>query len=305
MHMTATLTETEFRDSRELLGDWEALRERIAEDGYVFMRGLLDPDMIEAVGRVGLAHVQRAGWTRPFGDPVTAAPQLPIRSIRMRDATSDTGYRRIITDPGFNAIPFVTPMAELMAQILGPKGFCYPVKLPRLVYPTSLVPRQPGNYVHKDYRAVQDMITCWVPMGEVPRSMGGLALLPGSHDSARVEARPLLSLEDGWVTTDYELGDVLVFHCMTTHAALPNSEGRMRFSAEYRWQLSDQPAPRRLVFGPQGQEIGSRLFSHLPWWRSVVSGLTVFNDAGPSLPAAPSRFVPGFNPGRGGTPPRA
>jgi hypothetical protein len=86
-----------------------------------------------------------------------------------------------------------------------------------------------------------------------------------------------------------------VFHCLTTHAALPNREARMRFSGEYRWQLADQPAPRRLVLGPQGHEIGSRMFGRLPWWRSVAGGLTLFDDAGvdaaPRLPAPPSRFV--------------
>jgi hypothetical protein len=69
----------------------------------------------------------------------------------------------------------------------------------------------------------------------------------------------------------------------------------MRFSAEYRWQLADQPAPRRVVIGPQGREIGSRLFSRAPWWRSVLPGLTLFDDqAGgerTSLPVPPSRYV--------------
>jgi ectoine hydroxylase-related dioxygenase (phytanoyl-CoA dioxygenase family) len=107
--------------------------------------------------------------------------------------------------------------------------------------------------------------------------------------------RPLDHIEPGWLTTDYEPGDVLVFHCLTTHAALPNHEDRMRFSAEYRWQLADQPAPRRLVTGPRGHEIGARLFSHTPWWHSVAQGLTLFDDGGadvrPHLPAPPSRFV--------------
>jgi ectoine hydroxylase-related dioxygenase (phytanoyl-CoA dioxygenase family) len=159
-----------------------------------------------------------------------------------------------------------------------------------------VVPRQPGNTVHKDYRAVQDMFTCWVPLGAVPESLGGLAVLPGSQLTTRVRHRPLDRLESGWVTTDYEAGDVLVFHCLTTHAALPNRQQRMRFSAEYRWQSSDVPAPQRVVVGPRGHEIGSRLFRSAPWWRSVLPGLTLFDDdrwgARTSLPASPSRFVP-------------
>jgi hypothetical protein len=97
------------------------------------------------------------------------------------------------------------------------------------------------------------------------------------------------------VTTDYQAGDVLVFHCLTTHAALPNLTDRLRISAEYRWQLADQPAPRRVILGARGQEIGSRLFGGTDWWRSVLPGLTLFDDGGegvpPRLPPAPSRFV--------------
>jgi Phytanoyl-CoA dioxygenase (PhyH) len=285
----------EFVDSRGLFGDWAALRARIAADGYVFMRGLLDETTVRSVGLVGLAHLQDAGWTAPAHDRFTAPPRLPIRAVKMRDAFGDPGYMRILADPGFNQIPFTSPVADLMAQLLGPAGFCYPLKLPRVVYPTEVVPHQPGNVIHKDYGSVQDMFTCWVPLGEVPRTLGGLALEPGSQHSTRVRYRPLDRLEHGWVSTDYQPGDVLVFHCLTTHAALPNREHRIRFSAEYRWQLADQPAPRRLVIGPHGNEIGSRLFARTAWWHPIAPGLTLFDDNGidtqPILPAPPSRFV--------------
>jgi hypothetical protein len=293
--MALTATSTELRDSRDIFGDYQALRDRIATDGYVFMRGLLDPDTIGAIGRTGLSHLQAAGWTEPGPDPVSARPRRPIRAVRMLDALGDPGYRRILADPSFAAVPFVPPLADLMAQILGPAGICYPMKVPRIVYPVSMVPHQPGNVVHKDYQSVQDMFTCWVPLGAVPQTLGGLAVQPGSQQSSRVRYRPLNRLERGWRTADYEAGDVLVFHCLTTHAALPNREDRMRFSAEYRWQLADQPAPRRVVIGPHGHEIGSRLFSRAPWWRSVTTGLAIFDDGGDgaraSLPAPPSRFV--------------
>ncbi len=285
----------ELSDSSSLFGDGPALRARIAEDGYVFLPGLLDRDQMAAVGRRGLGHLQAAGWTEPGPDPVTAQPRTPVRAVRMRDAFADRGYRRIVADPGFNAVPFTSPLAELMGQILGPAGFCYPLKLPRIVYPAAVVPHQPGNVVHKDYRSVQDMFTCWVPLGAVPATLGGLAVAAGSQRCARVRYRPLDRLEPGWRTTDYEPGDVLVFHCLTTHAALPNRQAVMRFSAEYRFQLADQPAPRRLVIGPHGHEIGSRLFRRTPWWRSVTAGLALFDDGGAEgrawLPAPPSRFV--------------
>jgi len=291
--MNQATPSTEFRDSRNRFGDSQALRERVATDGYVFMRALLDPMMVRSVGRTGLAHLQTAG----------GPSRKPIRSRRDRDFRSEprrfapSGNRDTVRSSptlASNMIPFVSPLADLMTQILGPEGFCYPLKIPRIVYPATLVPHQPGNYVHMDYGSVQDMFTCWVPVGDIPRTLGGLAVNPGSQQTTRVHHRSLDQLPSGWLTADYQAGDVLVFHCLTAHAALPNLENRLRFSAEYRWQLADQPAPRRMVIGPQGHELGSRMFSHTPWWHPVSRGLTLFDDGGPqarTLPAPPSRFV--------------
>ncbi len=300
---TAPRTKFDLLDSRDLFGDGESLRAVLRRDGYIFMRGLLYRDWVEDVGRHGLGAIQDAGWTEPDTDPLDARPRLPVRAVAMRDAFGDPGYQRILADPGFNAIPYDSPLTWLMRQIMGDQSFCYPLKLPRLVYPSSVVPRQPGNIVHKDFGAVQDMLTCWVPLQDIPPSLGGLAVQPGSQTSSRVRFHRLKRLERGWRTTHYEPGDVLVFHCMTTHAALPNNQDRMRFSGEYRWQMADQPAPRRLVVGPQGREMGSRAFDRTDWWRPVPPGLQLFDDrsggpggrprrpAGARGPVPPSRFV--------------
>jgi hypothetical protein len=287
-------------DSRDLFGDEDALRAVLRRDGYIFMRGLLYPDWVEDVGRHALSALQDAGWTEPGGDPMQAAPRLPVRAVAMRDAFSDPGYRDILLDPGFNAIPYDSPLAWLMRQIMGPEGFCYPLKVPRVVYPASVVPRHPGNLVHKDFTSVQDMLTSWIPLQSIPTRLGGLALQPGSQTSARVRHRPLDRLERGWRTTDYEPGDVLIFHCLTTHAALPNRQQRLRISAEYRWQLANMPTPRRMVLGPWGHEMGSRQFRGTDWWRPVPDGLHLFDDGmqrgvthrrRPLEAIPPSRFV--------------
>lgn len=289
------LASEELAESSHLLGDQAALRARIAEDGYIFFRDLLDPVEIRSVGVGILGELQAAGWTEASCDPVTARPAPPVRAVRMADLFGTWPYTRIVLNPRLNRVAYNSRLADVMRDVLGPLGFCYPLRIPRIVYPTSFVPRQPGNYVHKDYRSVQDMFTCWVPFNEVPRRLGGLALLPGSQTTDRASPQPLGELPAGWLTTNYQPGDVLVFHCLTTHAALPNLSEHMRFSVEYRWQLADQPAPRRLVIGPTGAEIGSRVLRRYSWWKPVPPGLPLFDEdldgTRSKLPAPPSRFV--------------
>ncbi len=267
---TSTLrTKFDLVDSRDLFGDEEALRAVLRRDGYIFMRGLLYPDWVEDVGRHALSALQDAGWTEPGFDPVYAPPRLPVRAVAMRDAFADPGYRDILLDAGFNAIPYDSPLAWLMRQIMGPEGFCYPLKVPRVVYPASVVPRHPGNLVHKDFASVQDMLTCWVPLQSIPTRLGGLALQPGSQTSTRVRPRPLGRLERGWRTTDYEPGDVLIFHCLTTHAALPNTRGA---TADFgRVPLADGRPPDTAPDGARALGTGDGIAS-VPGYRLVAPG---------------------------------
>src|SRR5215469_13657837 len=119
----ATATSTELHDASALYGDWRALRARIASDGYVFLRNLLDPELVARIGRRALGSLQQAGWTEAGGDPVTAPPRPPVRAVKMRDAFQDPGYRRILADAECNMVPYATPLAGLMHQLLGPAGF--------------------------------------------------------------------------------------------------------------------------------------------------------------------------------------
>jgi hypothetical protein len=60
-----------FRESTERLNDGETLRARLAEDGYLFLRGLLPRDAILGVRSRLLNKAAEGGWLAP-GSPVAA-----------------------------------------------------------------------------------------------------------------------------------------------------------------------------------------------------------------------------------------
>jgi ectoine hydroxylase-related dioxygenase (phytanoyl-CoA dioxygenase family) len=71
---------------------------------------------------------------------------------------------------------------------------------------------------------------------EIPVRIGGLAVQPGGHlgpPRPPRPPRPLGQAEPGWATTSYEPGDVILFHCLTPHAALPNSGSALRISGDF------------------------------------------------------------------------
>ena len=262
----------ELTESRSLAGDPVALRARLAADGYVFLRGLLPAERVRAAGeRVGAA-LRAGGWT------AAGAPRLG-RAAGPREALADPAYRAAVLSLAFNALPYLAPLRETVRRILGPGAFSYPVKVLRAVAPESATERTRGRYVHCDYpgAGVQDMLTTWLPLAEVPAALGGLAVRPGGHRDRPRRPRLLAGTEAGWATTDYRPGDVIIFHCLTPHAALPNAGGRLRLSADFRWQQPGCPAPSEMILGPAGRapELFSRLLGRQPWWEPVPAGLTL------------------------------
>ena len=57
------------------------------------------------------------------------------------------------------------------------------MKVLRAVYPERPQARPRGRYIHYDYgvSGVQDMLTSWVPLMDIPVRIGGLAVQPGGH----------------------------------------------------------------------------------------------------------------------------
>ncbi|MGO8886750.1 MAG: phytanoyl-CoA dioxygenase family protein [Streptosporangiaceae bacterium] len=280
----------ELADASSLRRDPQALCRRLAADGYLFLRGLLPAAAVRAAAGSVLAELYRGGWVTPDG-----IPSADRRALDFREALGHPAFRAALTSPAFNRVPYLTELRRLIRAILGPQAFSYPVKVLRAVYPERPPGMARGRYIHQDYAAtgVQDMLTTWVPLTQIPVRLGGLAVRPGSHLGPPRQPRVLGDHERGWATIDYQPGDVLVFHCLTSHAALPNRGTALRLSGDFRWQRADQRAPAELVLGPvaAGHELFSRLLGHEPWWEPVPRATSLSpREQLAAQPPGPSRY---------------
>jgi hypothetical protein len=280
----------ELADSSGVLHDPAGLRARLAELGYLFFRGLLPAGTMRAAGAAVLARLREGGWTDASG-----APTGPPRALNSVDGLSDPAFRAALLCAEFNRIPYLAPLRATVRRILGATAYSYPVKVLRAVYPERPGARARGRYIHYDYGVGggQDMLTTWLPLLEIPVALGGLAVLPGGQHWPPQRPRPLSGSERGWATTSYQPGDVLIFHCLTPHAALPNTGRALRISGDFRWQTADHPAPSELILGPAGhnREVFSRLFRDQPWWEPVPAGLDLRRRTELAAePPGPSRF---------------
>ena len=281
----------ELADSAPLAGDPGGLRRRLADHGYLFFRGLLPASDVRAAGQTVLDRLRAGGWVDGRG-----IPSVRPRAVNSMDALADPAFRAAMASADFNRLPYLPPLRAVVRAVLGPGAFSYPVKVLRAVYPEHPQARPRGRYIHHDYgvSGVQDMLTSWIPLMDIPVRIGGLAVQPGGHLGPPRPPRPLGHAEPGWATTSYEPGDVILFHCLTPHAALPNTGSALRISGDFRWQRPDQPAPAELILGPQGRspELFSRLFSREPWWEPVPPELALHPRADlVGIPPGPSRLV--------------
>jgi hypothetical protein len=288
----------ELADSGGLIDDQDGLRRRLAADGYLFFRGLLPAGQIRAAGQAVLAQLRAGGWVDD-----RAIPSVLPRAVNSMDALADPAFRAAMIGPEFNQVPYLPALRQVVRRVLGPGAFSYPAKVLRAVYPERPQARPRGRYIHYDYgvSGVQDMLTSWIPLMDIPPRIGGLAVAPGGHLGPPRRPRPLSRSEPGWSTTSYEPGDAIIFHCLTPHAALPNQGSALRISGDFRWQRPDQPAPAELILGPRGnpagaggqiQEMFGRIFGRAPWWEPVPSALTLYPRAQlAGVPPGPSRLI--------------
>ena len=278
--------------SNDICGDWQALRARLRVDGYIFVRGLLDPALVGLARQQAMDAPTRSGWMTPDGRPLP-----PVRTA----AATDAGFRGMAIAEALNRLPYERGPQQFMGLLAGDGAFVYPVKVPRVVYPDRIAPGHKGRFVHQDYAVIgkQDMFTMWMPLQQIPFEMGPLAVLPGSSRIGWASPRRLSPVEPNWATTYFEPGDALIFHCLTWHAALANTTDRVRLSVDVRWQLAADPAPRALIDGPgarqrpHNRELFSRLFARKPWWHPVPASVQTADTIAPpaGAPIQLSRYV--------------
>lgn len=247
---------TPMHDSTPWRGAPEQLRERFRSDGYVLLRGVLDPEQVLELRRDYFARFEpgmlargssategRFSGTEPADLPEYGTPGHPAHAF-VRTAAFDTFTR----DPRLHDIAetlFDAPVELLPRRILR-----------HFHYGQSRASRAHVDFDYMD-RGSDEVITAWVPLGDCPIECGGLVYLEGSHQIARNaldELRPYTDRPDDlravsndlgrtartlggrWLWTNYQAGDVVLHSPHLVHASLDNDSEVMRLSADIRFR---------------------------------------------------------------------
>ena len=240
-------------DSTDLLDQPEKLRQRAAEDGYLFFKGLLPAAEVVKVRADVLRVLDSQGWldrSKDLMDGVVdmqAIKAVPDEDMRLDIGVSHAIYHGAQKLESLHALPHHPRLLELYRTLFDSEVLVHPRHIARIVTAHPGIVPTP---IHQDFPHVQgaaDTWTCWFPLGNCARTMGGLTVLRGSQRNGYLAVQPapgagglealLCPWENDWVEGDFETGDVLTFQSFTVHKALPALERDLvRISLDVRYQ---------------------------------------------------------------------
>ena len=273
------------RDSSDAANDFDELRRRCDEDGYIYIKGYLDRDKV-------------LDARRAITDRLADKGILDESHPRMVAACKP--------DSGYNFTPEMADDCEPLlytGKIIDFYRKFYDEEIRHYDY-TWLRAIGPGlgTNPHSDLpymgRGTHKHMTCWMPYGDVSYDLGGLVVLEGSHkrmdllknyvfrdvdtycknkpkDVKKVVTDggwsfsgtlshnpPIVRNKFGgrWLTASFEAGDFLTFGMFLVHASLDNqTDNLLRISSDSRYQRASEPIDERWVgLNPPGHGDGGK-----------------------------------------------
>ena len=244
-----------FFDATAIAGDADAARSRFDRDGYLFVRGLLPPPVVEDLRRQFLTVLRDADWIAADSPPADQIADLSAFAVEPEPEYQRV-YNQLYRVPDFHAMQHRSELLDLVGALLDAPVIPQPRVITRVLFPERTAHTTPA---HQDFVPVQgaaDTITAWIPLSDLSAEMGGLEIAAGSHRHGVFDFVPALGaggteitdpLHGAWVGGTFQQGDVLLFHSMTVHRGAPATGSRLRLSVDLRFQrLADPIAPASL-----------------------------------------------------------
>ena len=256
------------REGQHLLPDFQALHAQSAEDGYLLLRRLIDREKVRKA-RSTILHYMH--------DQHVLTPDAPILEGVMPRGGRGAKMRRIAYHEDVLTVFQADELFNFFGAYFGEPALTFDYKWLRAV----------GNEqytgAHYDFvymgRGSGNLHTVWIPLGDTTVDHGTLAVCKCSHNLpsfARIrDTYGRMDVDrdgiDGWFTKDpmeivekfggewqtseFFMGDVVLFGMHTMHASTTNLTNRFRLSCDVRFQPASDPADERWVAGGPGHTV--------------------------------------------------
>jgi hypothetical protein len=254
--------------------DPETLRDRMAADGYLFLRSYLNRDEVLAARRHILEQLAADGQLDSSAAVMDGVPKAGTKLFFQPELAQKN-------NPPLQHLLYY-PQGKLMSffrAFLGGEVRHFDFTWLRCISPGL------GTPSHCDIvymgRGTRKLYTAWVPLGDNNFHLGGLMILEGSHTNVQLQntygqrdvdsyctnkpddpARTASglngwlsedpnkirrSLGGRWLTAEYQMGDVVIFSMNTVHGGMDNRSDQLRLSSDSRYQLATDLIDERWI----------------------------------------------------------
>jgi ectoine hydroxylase-related dioxygenase (phytanoyl-CoA dioxygenase family) len=239
--------------------------------GYVMIRDVLPAEETRSLLGEITEVMRSAGWLSPDGDPIDRVANMDLACADDDPAYKDV-YDKVFRLRSFHALSHHPQLRRVMEALAGPELLIHPKVVARLIFPNfgaGII------HAHQDHTAVggsPECFTAWLPLHDCPLEEGPLRILEGSH---RFGLQPTVhragyispGTEQGarWVGGDINRGDLLIFHSLTVHEAMPNVSDKLRISMDFRFQsYAHEVNPEAFVFAGSGRRSWEKTYEGWP-----------------------------------------
>jgi hypothetical protein len=236
---------TRLTDSTPLIGDAHALRQRYNDDGVLYLHGVMDANLMGWAQEKYRAALAAEGLI----DISNEAPLWTGKTTQLWrpcDVLGTTVWHEVVKTPKLNAI---------LRDVFDAQPVWIPIAAHRSALPTG--PLKEGQDIfsgrHQDgfYNEGMLFTICWMPIRDVKMDRGSFAVAPGTHKRGSLHDTTLKNnaippdsiAASAWRSSDFRVGDVLIFNYLTAHAALPNPSNEIRMSLDVRAIPAWAPQP--------------------------------------------------------------
>ncbi|MFK8021368.1 MAG: phytanoyl-CoA dioxygenase family protein [Pseudomonadales bacterium] len=220
----------------------DVLRKRFQQWGYLYIKDFVATGKCDAL-MSDLLYQLDPHITR---DQETGLPALFGSPFFETDAIWDEVYPKIQNLESFHSFFHEPELMQLMQTVSNAEVFVYPMKMARISTPRKLGYETPPHQDAYSHHAGPTMAGVWVALHPVSEAMGRVKVLPGSHKRGVREVFEAEGVggvqceiypdETCWHVSDFETGDVLIFHSATVHKAEPNTaKHAVRLSVDTRF----------------------------------------------------------------------
>ena len=244
--MSTMLSTVPFQDSRDLIEQPDALQERARRDGYLFFPRLVEPTEVLQVRHDVLQIARTHGFLdqdAPLEDGIAREGFVQIESSTPQWKAF---YVDVLRNRAFHALAQAPLLLRALEVLFAEPVLAHSRNICRAIFPNATQYTTPPHQDHIHIGGTTETWSAWIPLGDCPEPLGGLAILPGSHAQGLLPARAAygagglgIDVPDDarWATGELACGDALLFHSLTVHQGRDNTTpDRIRLSADFRYQ---------------------------------------------------------------------